>query len=77
MFQSAITGAERVLEVMDETPDIVDKLDTISVKSFKGNVEFVNVDFSYEKELPILKNIHFQARAGEKNYDYKLINKIL
>ena len=45
MFQSAIAGAERVFEMMDETPDIVDKKDAISVHSFKGNVEFSNVDF--------------------------------
>ena len=66
MFQSAIAGAERVFEVMDETPDIVDKKDAISVHSFKGNVEFSHVDFSYEEGKPILKDIHFQVKSGEK-----------
>ena len=66
MFQSAIAGAERVFEVMDETPDIVDKKDAISVHSFKGNVEFSHVDFSYEEGKPILKDIHFQVNPGEK-----------
>jgi ATP-binding cassette, subfamily B, multidrug efflux pump len=66
MFQSAIAGAERVFEVMDETPDIVDRKDCLTVQSFKGDVEFSNVEFSYDNRKPILKNIGFQAKAGEK-----------
>lgn len=66
MFQSAIAGAERVFEVMDETPDIVDRNDCVTVDSFKGYVEFSNIDFSYDRGKPILKNIEFQAKAGEK-----------
>ena len=66
MFQSAIAGAERVFEVMDETPDIVNYKDAKSVGSFKGDVTFSNVDFGYEKGKPILKNIDFKVKAGEK-----------
>ena len=66
MFQSAIAGAERVFEVMDETPDIVDKKNAISVDSFKGNVEFSHVNFGYEEGKPVLKDIHFQVNPGEK-----------
>ena len=66
MFQSAIAGAERVFEVMDENPEIVDKKDARNVAAFKGEVTFTNVDFSYEPRKPILKNIHFEAKAGEK-----------
>lgn len=66
MFQSAIAGAERVFEIMDETPDLVDKKDAIVVESFKGDVEFSYVHFGYESGKPILKNIHFQVKPGEK-----------
>ncbi|WP_428908164.1 ABC transporter ATP-binding protein [Niallia sp. Krafla_26] len=66
MFQSAIAGAERVFEVMDETPEIVDKKEAISVDTFTGEVEFSNVQFGYEKGAPILKNIDFKVQAGEK-----------
>lgn len=65
-FQSAIAGAERVFEIMDETPDVQDKNDVILIDSFKGNVEFANVHFSYEQDKQILKNINFTVRAGEK-----------
>jgi ATP-binding cassette, subfamily B, multidrug efflux pump len=66
MFQSAIAGAERVFEIMDETPDLIDKENAIVVDSFKGNVEFSHVHFGYERETPILKNIHFEVKPGEK-----------
>lgn len=66
MFQSAIAGAERVFDIMDETPDLLDKENAISIDSFKGDVEFSHVHFSYEEEKPILKNIHFQVKSGEK-----------
>ena len=66
MFQSAIAGAERVFEIMDETPDIVDKENAIVVDSLKGDVEFSHVTFGYEDGQPILKNVHFSVKAGEK-----------
>jgi len=66
MFQSAIAGAERVFEVMDEAPDLQDKENAKNVERFRGNVEFSHVYFGYEKERAILKNIHFEAKAGEK-----------
>ncbi|MFO1442467.1 ABC transporter ATP-binding protein [Bacillus sp. Bva_UNVM-123] len=66
MFQSAIAGAERVFEIMDETPDLQDKENAIAVHSFRGDVEFSHVSFRYEEGINILKNIHFQVKAGEK-----------
>ncbi|MEC2056587.1 ABC transporter ATP-binding protein [Peribacillus psychrosaccharolyticus] len=66
MFQSALAGAERVFEIMDETPDIVDQVNAKDIDSLKGNVEFTNVYFGYDDHKTILKNINFQIRAGEK-----------
>ncbi len=65
-FQSAIAGAERVFEIMDEEPDMQDSKEAVSITSLKGDVEFSNVSFSYEEGTPILKEISFQAKAGEK-----------
>lgn len=65
-FQSAIAGAERVFEIMDEPVDLMDEKNAISIESFKGDVEFSTVNFSYEDGKPILKDISFQAKAGEK-----------
>ncbi|MBS4210446.1 ABC transporter ATP-binding protein [Bacillus sp. FJAT-50079] len=65
-FQSAIAGAERVFEIMDETSDLQDQQNAIQVDSFHGDVEFSNVNFSYEDDKQVLKNISFHAKVGEK-----------
>ncbi len=64
-FQSAIAGAERVFEIMDEQPELQDRQDAIEAKHFVGDVQFRNVSFSYQFGHPILKNISFSAKAGE------------
>ncbi|QBK25007.1 ABC transporter ATP-binding protein [Ureibacillus thermophilus] len=64
-FQSAIAGAERVFEVLDEPIEITDAPHSLPRRPLEGNVEFRNVYFYYEKDKPVLKNISFKASAGE------------
>ncbi|WP_341302694.1 ABC transporter ATP-binding protein [Lysinibacillus sp. FSL H8-0500] len=64
-FQSAIAGAERVFEILDEPSEVADQPDAIEATSLKGDVVFKQVSFSYEPNKPVLKNIDFHARAGE------------
>lgn len=64
-FQSAIAGAERVFEVLDEQIEIMDSPHSLPRRPLKGNVEFRNVCFQYVKDRPVLKNISFKANAGE------------
>ncbi|MDQ0208360.1 ABC transporter ATP-binding protein [Alkalicoccobacillus murimartini] len=60
---SAIAGAERVFEVIDEPLD-TDHEGAKPMKQIKGDVQFDQVSFSYDDE-PILKNISFDVKAGE------------
>ncbi|MEI8101987.1 MAG: ABC transporter ATP-binding protein [Chlorobium sp.] len=64
LLQSAMAGAERVFEVIDETPEVdahhVERLQTI-----KGDVCFDRVSFSYQKEVPVLREVSLHARPGE------------
>lgn len=64
-FQSAIAGAERVFEILDEPSEVADKPNAIKTASLKGDVVFKQVSFSYEPKKPVLKNIDFHAKAGE------------
>lgn len=64
-FQSAIAGAERVFEILDEQSEVADVPDAIMSSSLKGDVVFQQVSFSYVPNKPVLKNIHFHAKAGE------------
>lgn len=64
-IQSALAGAERVFEILDTVEEKEDIHGAIELKSPKGDVEFKNVCFSYDKCSPILKNVSFKVKAGE------------
>ncbi len=62
---SAVAGAERVFEVLDEQEEREEEEKAVSLKEMKGEVEFRHVSFSYEKERDTITNIHFHASPGE------------
>lgn len=64
-FQSAIAGAERVFEIIDEAEEVKDVEGAIHKERFLGEVEFRHVDFNYTKEKRVLHDISFTAHAGE------------
>lgn len=63
-IQSAVAGAERVFEVIDE-PAEVDAPDSQSVTDLRGEVQFEDVRFSYQPGVPVLRGISLHARPGE------------
>jgi ATP-binding cassette, subfamily B, multidrug efflux pump len=68
-FYNAIINAmaylERIFEMMDEKPTVVDKHDAAELPVIKGKVEFKNVVFGYEGEEKILDTINFKVNPGE------------
>ncbi|MBQ4164052.1 MAG: ABC transporter ATP-binding protein [Turicibacter sp.] len=62
--QSALAGAERVFEIMDETPE-VDQEAAHDVKQLDGDVILNHVKFSYDTGKTILKDACIHARRGE------------
>ena len=61
---SALAGAERVFEIMDETPEI-DADNRGELPPLRGEVAFENVTFSYVPGEPALKNLSLHARPGQ------------
>lgn len=65
IIQTVLVSAERFFQFMDQEEDLdVGKKD-INFDSLKGNIEFRNVDFAYNKETPVLKNLSFKTGNGE------------
>ena len=62
---NALAGAERIFAVIDEESESDDGNVEVD-SSFKGDFVFENVNFDYEKNIPVLKNISLHARPGEK-----------
>ena len=65
-LQSALAGAERIFQIMDELPEITDAPDAVALTHVKGDVQFNDVTFGYDTDKVVLKNISFGARAGQK-----------
>ncbi len=65
MFQKGIAGFSRFLEIMDTEPEITDRPDAGSLKVTEGNICYDHVDFSYEKDSPVLKDFTLHIRAGQ------------
>src|SRR5699024_1161629 len=61
---SAIAGAERVFQVMDEEQEESDETNAQVIESTNGHIEFDHVSFAYEEQLT-LDNISFEAEPGK------------
>lgn len=64
-LQSAVAGAERVFEILDENEEAEDIKNAAAISAPSGHVQFNNVSFGYSKDVIILKNINFEAVPGE------------
>ncbi|WP_028558679.1 ABC transporter ATP-binding protein [Paenibacillus pinihumi] len=62
---SAIAGAERVFEVMDEKEESSDEQAAVNLGQMKGAIAFEQVSFGYDSSRPTLKDISFKAKPGE------------
>ena len=60
-----LAGAERVFEIIDTEADITNGIHAEKLPKISGAVEFSHVDFSYEEEVPVLKDVSFQVKPGE------------
>jgi ATP-binding cassette subfamily B multidrug efflux pump len=63
-IQSALAGAERVFDLMDEIPE-VDAAEARPLERAVGNVSFENVCFSYDAGVPVLKDVSLHVKPGQ------------
>ncbi|WP_164669442.1 ABC transporter ATP-binding protein [Virgibacillus doumboii] len=61
---SAVAGAERVFNIIDEKQEERDEVSAGEIYQTDGRLEFRDVTFAYE-QTPILKGISFKAESGQ------------
>lgn len=64
-LQNAFASAEKVFDVLDTKPDIVDEPDAMDLTSFSGAIEFKDVWFQYVPDVWVLKGVSFKVKPGE------------
>ena len=65
-LQSAFASAERTFEFLDDTEEVKDTDHPVPLERAKGIVTFENVSFGYSPDKPLMKNISFTAKQGQK-----------
>jgi ATP-binding cassette subfamily B multidrug efflux pump len=64
-LQSAIAGAERIFEFLDEALDIYDRANAKPLPTIKGHVVFDKVWAEYELGQPVLREVSLEAQPGQ------------
>jgi ATP-binding cassette subfamily B protein len=64
--QEAMTAADRIFEVFDTPPSIVDRSGAVQVRDLSGHVRFEGVQFGYPgSDAPVLRGIDLEIHPGE------------
>ncbi len=63
-FTRCVNGMQRLFEIADASPDVLEAENPVRMEQIRGEVEFRNVDFSYEKGRKTLEGISFKIPAG-------------
>ncbi len=64
-IQAALAGAERVFEIMDTRPEVQDAADAAPLEDVRGDVRFEGVRFAYVEDIPVIKGMSLEAKAGQ------------
>jgi ABC-type transport system involved in Fe-S cluster assembly fused permease/ATPase subunit len=64
-IKQALTDLERMFQLLEEPPEVIDAEQATDIKNVRGQVEFDAVDFHYEPDREILRGLSFKAEPGQ------------
>ena len=65
-LMSILPSADRVMELLDEVSEVIEKEDAIEYNNLKPEIEFNKIKFKYGKDLDYaINNVSFKGKAGE------------
>lgn len=65
-LQNALACAGRILELIEEEPQIPDKENAVILKNVKGNVALRDVSFSYVPDKKLIQGFNLQVKPGQR-----------
>ncbi len=64
-YQEGITGFHRVMDILEEEPDLCDTPSATALTTVRGDIEFRDVRFQYREGHDVLAHLSLRIRAGE------------
>ena len=65
IMHRATSSAQRVFEVLDTQPEVVDQPNPVRLETLRGEVEFERVTFAYDGVRQVVKGLSFKVEPGE------------
>ena len=65
-LQNALACAGRILDLIEETPQVEEDTDAVTLDHAKGNVTLEHVDFSYVKDQHLIEDFNLVVKPGER-----------
>lgn len=65
-FQNALASAARVFALIEENAEIPDAPDALVIENAGGRVNLEKVEFSYEKEKPLIRDLNLKVTPGSR-----------
>ena len=65
-IQALLAASERIFEFLNEPEEEPDAEPALTVPNVRGEVEFHNINFSYDKKTPIIKDFSVKVKPGMK-----------
>jgi ATP-binding cassette subfamily B multidrug efflux pump len=64
-MQSAMAASERIFEIMDTQPKVIESRNAVELPTIVGHVDYKNVSFGYEGNKYVLQDISLTAKPGQ------------
>lgn len=65
MYQRGMAGFQRLYEIMEMKPEIINQKDTVVCKKIRGEIEFDNLVFGYSDQKKVIKGFNLKIAPGQ------------
>ncbi len=65
-IKGSLANIENMFGLLEKTPKVQDMKGASELKLIKGEISFENISFAYHEQRPIIKNLSFNVKAGQK-----------
>lgn len=64
LLQRVVVALDRIFEILDTKPEVIEKEDAVNLTSVRGNIRFQDVEFAYRDGETILRNFNLEIKPG-------------